>query len=233
MLATDSKDARSSALRDPRLWLIGGVVALAAIAIVVAVYLARRGPSLAAAKLPPIPTRQTGAGLLRADVGSVNGTALQVSNGSDSQTVTAGPNTRVEALLPIAPSDIAVGDYLTVGGLPNLVYTFAIKLVVDMPADVVDANGSGPPRSKAGFTAWEAYKDANQGPEVYGKVEAIDADGVHLNGSLGPITVKLDEQSPLRRLTMGGVDLIHGGDHVAIAGKSSSAPDAILVLPGQ
>jgi hypothetical protein len=221
----------SSVLRDPRTWLIAAVIFVAAVGVVVAVYLGRRGPSLAAAKLPPISVQPAGPTTLKADVASVSGSTLQLDPGGGSRSTTVGPDTRVEALLPMLPKDVKVGDFITVGGVPNFVYSFAVKLVVDIPPDAADPNASNPPRSRSGFDGWETYRDANQLPEVFGKVESIDAGGIHLNGALGPITVKLDDQSPLKRLTAGGVELIHGGDHVALAGPPA-APTAILVLPG-
>jgi hypothetical protein len=227
------REVHFSALRDPRLWLGSGLLLLVLAGILVAVYLGRRGPSLAAAKLPPVPPLQGAPGLLRGDVGTVGSGNFSVINGAgDARTVSVGPSTRVEALVRSQPSSVAVGDYLTVGGIPNQVYSFAVKLVVDIPAAEAQPAASGPPRSKGGFTGWEAYADPRQMPEVYGRVESIDADGFHLSGTLGPITVKLDDGSALRRLTSGGLDLIHGGDHVALA-PSPSPPPAVLAFGEQ
>ena len=205
---------------------------LALVAVLVAVYLGRSGSSPAAAKLAPLPAFQ-GGGPVRADVNAVDAGALTLTTRSGQQRATVAATTRVEALLPIDPADVAVGDYLSVGGVPNLVNAFAIKLVVDIPAGVAASPSSGPPRTRAGFTGWEAYADANQSPEVYGRVESIESEGVHLAGPLGPITVTLAPGSPLRRVTPGGAELIHGGDHVALMGTSPSAPASVLVLPGQ
>ncbi len=228
----DELSAKTPWLRDARIWLGGGVLMLAAIGVLVAVYLSRSGPSLAAARLPVVPPLRPVPGFLRGDVNSVSSNSFSIATAASGiQTVELGSGTRIEALVPAAPGSIAVGDYLTVGGVPNLVLSFAIKLVVDIPASEAQETASGPPKSKAGFTGWETYTTPAQSPEVYGRVDAIDANGFHLTGPLGPITVKLDEQSPLRRLTPGGIDLIHGGDHMALpTGPPSSPPAAVLVL---
>ncbi len=224
------QEVHSSVVRDPRLWLGGGAVLLALVGILTAVYLSRRGPSQSAARLTPLPRLQLTQGLLRGDVNTVGGNSFTLLNGAgDARSVTVGPNTRIEALVRAQPGSIAVGDYLIVGGVPNLVYSFAVKLVVDIPAAEAQATTSGPPKSKAGFTGWETYTNPHQAPEIYGRVDSIDAGGYHLSGNLGPITVKLDDGSSLRRLTTGGIDLIHGGDHVAMT-DSGSPPAGVLAF---
>jgi hypothetical protein len=219
--------------RDVRFWLGAGIVLLVVFGVLAALYLSRRGPSLAAARLPAVAPLAVAPGFLRGDVNAAGNDNISIAtSGGGTMSISIGSGTRVEALVPARPSTIAVGDYLTVGGMPNLVLSFAIKLVVDIPAGEAQDTPSGPPKSKGGFSGWETYTNPAQAPEVYGRVEAIDADGYHLNGPLGPITVKIDEQSPLRRLTSGGIDLIHGGDHLALPAGSNATPAAVLVLGG-
>ncbi len=212
----------------------GIAIALAVVAALIAVLALRGGGSNAAAKLPPLPALQFRADLLKGDVQELSGNTLTLAPppGGKPRQLTLGPNTRIEALLPATPSEIAPGDGLTVGGVPNLVNSFAIKLVVRIPATQLGRAGAMPPESAAGFTGWEAYPSAQQAPEVYGIVSSVADGKVQLAGPTGTVTVSLDDQSPLRRLAPAGSDPIHGGDHLAIALDSAGNPTAILVLPG-
>jgi len=215
---------------------VAGVVVLALLAVstLLAVFALRGGGSNAAAKLPPLPALQYRTDLLKGDVQEVAGNTVTLAPapGAKPRQLTLGANTRIEALLPAKPGEIAVGDGLTVGGVPNLVNSFAIKLVVLIPAAQLGRPGAMPPLSAGGFTGWEAYPSAQQSPEAYGLVTSIGPDGVQLSGPTGTVTVSLDGQSPLRRLTPAGPDQIHGGDHLAIALDSRGNPIAVLVLPG-
>lgn len=208
--------------------------ALVAVAALIAVLVLRGGGSNGAAKLPPLPALQYRADLLKGDVQEVAGNTLTLAPapGAKPRQLTLGANTRIEALLPAKPAEIAAGDGLTVGGVPNLVNSFAIKLVVLIPAAELGRAGTMPPQSAAGFTGWEAYPSAQQSPEVYGIVGSASNGTVQLSGPTGTVTVSLDDQSPLRRLAPAGIDQIHGGDHLAIALDGAGNPTAILVLPG-
>ena len=105
----------SSIVRDPGLWLRGGALLFVLAGILITVYLSQRGPSLAAARLPPLPRLRVTLGLLRGDVNTVGGDTFTVLNGAgQARTVSVDPNTRVEALVSAQADSIAVGDYLTV-----------------------------------------------------------------------------------------------------------------------
>jgi hypothetical protein len=218
------------------MWAIAGMGGLVLIILLalLAVLALRNGGSNAAAKLPPLPPLQYRADLLKGDAETIAGNTIKVApaGGGQPRQVTLAANARIEALLPAKPDEIAVGDALTVGGVPNLVNSFAIKLVVLIPAAQLGQPGAMPPQSAAGFTGWEAYPSAQQSPEVYGRVTAVTADGVQLAGPTGTFSMSLDGQSPLRRLTPVGVDQIHGGDHLAIALDGNGNATAVLVLPG-
>jgi hypothetical protein len=222
-------DAPPGERRLLRLVLAGAALALVIVAVLAALYFTRGGQSQSAAKLPALQPLQRGGNLLLGDVQQVDGSTLTLSTANGARTVTLGAGTRVEALLPAKLSDISVGDYLTVGGIPNQVNSFAVKLVVDIPAADVGQPVDGIATSKGGFTGWETYTDVTQMPEVSGKVAAIDASGVHIAGPTGDALVQLDDQAPLRRLITGSADLIHGGDHVAV--QPGAPPPAVLVLP--
>lgn len=212
----------------------GGAVALLAVAALIAALALRGGGSNAAAKLPPLPALQYRADLLKGDVQEVSGhtLTLTLAPGAKPRQLALSVNTQIEALLPAKPAEIAAGDGLTVGGVPNLVNSFAIKLVVLIPAAQLGRRGAMPPQSAAGFTGWEAYPSAQQSPEVYGIVSSAADGKVQLSGPTGAVSVSLDDHSPLRRLASVGTDQIHGGDHLAIALDSAGNPTAILVLPG-
>ncbi|HLZ72799.1 MAG TPA: hypothetical protein VKV26_23080 [Dehalococcoidia bacterium] len=220
-------------------WRMRAILAAAVLALLVMVALLallalRGGGSNAAAKLPPLPALQYRADLLKGDVQEVAGNTVTLAPapGAKPRQLTLGPQTRIEALLPAAPGAIAVGDGLTIGGVPNLVNSFAIKLVVLIPAAQLGQPGALPPKSAGGFTGWEAYPSAQQAPEAYGLVTAVSAKSVQLAGRTGSVSVALDEQSPLRRLTSVAPQQIHGGDHLAVALDNSGNPAAVLVLPG-
>ncbi|HZQ35836.1 MAG TPA: hypothetical protein VFD32_07885 [Dehalococcoidia bacterium] len=233
-MAVTSRNGFGRARPGSRTLIAGIAVVLVAVAALIAVLTLRGGGSNVATKLPPLPALQYRPDLLKGDVQEVAGNTLTLAPvaGAKPRQLTLGANTRIEALQPAKPEEIAPGDGLTVGGVPNLVNSFAIKLVVRIPAAQLGRSGAMPPESAAGFTGWEAYPSAQQSPEVYGIVSSVANGKVQLAGPTGTVTVSLDGQSPLRQLTSVGIDQIHGGDHLAIALDGAGNPTAILVLPG-
>jgi len=221
------------ALRDRRVLLIAGATLVVLVAAALIIRGLQPGPS-GPVKLPALHPLQYGADLTRGDVRKLSGTTLTLDAAGGSRDVELAPGTRVEVLLPATPDQIVPGDYLVVGGIPNLVNSFAVKLVVDIPAAEAAAPAAGGlPRSTGGFTGWETFTNPAQAPEVYGRVDAAVPGGFVLSGPLGKVTVLLDGQSALRRLNAGGVEQIHGGDHVAVRPGAGTQPETVLVLPGQ
>jgi len=214
-----------------RHWLLAVPAVLILVAgVAMAVVLIGRGGSSRAATLPPLRPLQNIASMQRGYVQQARGDTVTVATATGNVDLHLGAGTRVEALTAAKPAAIVVGDYLTVGGVPNLVNAFAVKEVVLIPAAEAAAAGAGPPRSKAGFTGWEAYDDPKEAPELFGRVAAIVPGGVRLDGPAGEVTVLLDEHSVLRRLDAGGVDLLHGGDRIAFPASAGASPAALLVL---
>lgn len=230
MLAEAGARAKAS---GPRLVAGVALVALALVAgVAVLVLRGRSGNQTSAAKLPPLPPLQYAATLVKGDVVQTTADSVTITTAGGTRTLTVGPSTRVETLRPAKPAAIAPGDYVTVGGVANLVNSFAIKQVVIIPAAEVGAPGPGAPRTKAGFNGWDAYTAAEPAPAVYGKVDALVEGGVRLSGPTGVFTLALDDQSPLFRVTVGGSDLIRGGDHLAFT-ETSGAPAVLFAVPGE
>jgi hypothetical protein len=208
-----------------------GAGAVAVVLVVAIVALIVRGCGAgpqAAAKLPALKPLDSGSRYLKGDVRLLRGQVITLTVGSTTRDITLDSSASIEALTPITPDTIAVGDYLTVGGIPNLVNSFAVKQVIVIPAAAA-GGGSGVPRTKAGFTGWEAYTVSGDSPEIFGRVEEVAAGNVRLAGPTGQISVRLDASSPLLRLAPATVDAIRGGDHLAV---SQGNPLAVLSLPG-
>lgn len=145
--------------------------------------------------------------------------------------VTPGSATKVEVLKPVDASALAVGDWLAVVGIPNVVRNFSIHALVIIP-NATPPDASHVAHSPAGFAGDEASADAADRVVLGGKVTAITADSVTLAGPAGPLTIALAAAAPLYRLEPATADAIHQGDHVAAAGLSaSSQPTAILAQP--
>jgi hypothetical protein len=222
-------EATPSAWREYRLWLVAGVVIVAALIGLAVVVLRGSGANTQAQRLAAIPTPAAYADFVRADVRQVSGTSILVAppKGDVRQLNLGG--TRVEALLPALPTAIALGDFISIGGAPNLVNSIAVKLVVVIPAAEAGDAAGGVPRSKGGFTGWEAYPSLSA-PRLYGKVDSIGADGIHVSGAEGAFVVTIDPMAMIRRLMAGGAELVHGGDHVAFAAGAGQAPSVLLDL---
>ncbi|MHB8574300.1 MAG: hypothetical protein ACYDCQ_03115 [Dehalococcoidia bacterium] len=217
-------------MREYRLWLAaGGMAALGLLGLVIFL-LSSGGTTPRAQRLAALATPGDFPGVARGDVRQVTANNIAVAVGGNVRQLPVPGSTRVEALLPAAPSSIMPGDFVSIGGAPNLVNSIAVKLVVVIPAAEAGASAAGVPRSKGGFTGWEAYLDS-AAPRLYGRVDAIDAGGVHVSGGTGSFTLTLDPKAEVRRLTVGGVDLIQGGDHVAFVSRPEGTPGALLVLP--
>lgn len=214
-----------------RAWraVAGGVSAVAVLAALF--FWLNGGASQKAAALPALKPLQPAGGFTRLSVVGVNGNAVTVDDGSGQRALTFGSGAHVDALQPAAADAIVPGDYVIVGGSPNLVYPFAVKMVVVIPAAEADAAATGTPRSRDGFNGWEALSAPTQGPEIYGRVESVTNGTLQASGPLGSFSVSLSG-FPLRRLTVGGVDLIHGGDHLALPAGTEGSPTAVLDLPG-
>ncbi|HXU24320.1 MAG TPA: hypothetical protein VN697_09845 [Tepidiformaceae bacterium] len=138
-----------------------------------------------------------------------------------------GPATKVEALQPVSPSTIAVGDWVSVIGIANEVRNFSIDAIVVMAAE-------GQPgsdhvlRSPGGFAGNEASPNAADRVIFGGAVTAISGSTLTLNGAAGPITVDLLANAPLFRLESVPLSAIHDGDRVSVIGGNAAAPAAIL-----
>lgn len=206
-------------------------VAVAAVLAGLLLWFNSTGSSQKAAALPAMRPLQLDPAFDRVSVVSVSGNSVVLDTGAGQRTLALAQGTRVEALQPATADSIAVGDFVVVGGAPNLVYPFAVKSVVVIPAAEADAGAGGPPRSRGGFDGLEANPDAAQGPELYGRVESVANGALQVSGPLGTFSVSLQKGAPLRRLTAGGVELIHGGDRLALPAGSAS-PGAVLDLPG-
>lgn len=143
--------------------------------------------------------------------------------------IVPGPGTKIEALQPIAAGAIAVGDWVSVIGIPNDVRNFSIHAVIDMAA-------SGTPgldhilRSPGGFEGNEASSNAADRVIFGGPVNAIQGTTLTLGGPSGPITLALATAPPLYRLGSVSLSAIHDGDRVSIIGSAAS-PAAILAQP--
>lgn len=214
------------------IWLAaaGGVVVVVALAGLF--FWLNGGASQKAAALPALKPLQPSTGFTRLDVVGVSGNAVTVSDGSGQRTLTLGSGVRVDVLQPATADAIAPGDEVIVGGAPNLVYPFAVKMLVVIPAAETDTAAGGIPRSRDGFAGWEALADPGQGPEIYGRIDSVANGSLQASGPLGSFSVSLSGGAPLRRLTVGGIGLVHGGDHLALPAGTVSSPTAVLDLPG-
>src|SRR5437588_135508 len=107
-------------------WWLAGALALAALAALIVFLLTRGGGSQQARRLPPIATPAALAAFVRGDVRQINGDRVELSLGQSARTITLSSGTRVEALTPAGPDAVAPGDFVSVGGAPNLVNTVAV-----------------------------------------------------------------------------------------------------------
>jgi hypothetical protein len=213
-------------------WIAIGSGVLAVVALAALFFWLNGGSSGKVASLPALQPLQPAGSFTRLGVVGVNGNAVVVDTGSEQRTLNFGPAVHVDALQPATADAVAAGDYVIVGGKPNLVYPFAVKMIVVIPAAVANVGSNGMPRSSDGFSGWETLTDAGQGPEIYGRVDAVANGVLQASGPLGGFTVSLSDGAPLRKLAVGGIELVHGGDHLALPSGTESNPTAVLDLPG-
>lgn len=145
-------------------------------------------------------------------------------------------NTRIE-VLTIAPFDsIAVGDWVTLIGVPNGVRTFALRGIVVLPEPGTE-RVTGFATTPGGFLGHEVSRDPAEQPAVGGIVTAVGEDSLTLDAPDGrtDITVSLDAENPppvVQRVEQGSLEDLRAGASVAFPaedGRPAPGFDAVLV----
>lgn len=193
----------------------------------------RQGSSRAVA-LPPLHPLQIVPGPPAMVVEEVSGSSLLLQTASGARRVSLPAGLSVELLRPAPASTIKPGDWLSLGGAANQINSFAVKQVVVIPAAEANSGGNTdePPRSRDGFTGFEGERDATIGPAVYGRVRAVSAAVLTLDGPAGAVTVQLPPDTQVLRLQSGAAAQISDGDRLVFAGSADPASaTAVLARP--
>lgn len=223
--------------RLPR-WLLPSLLAAALLLMAVAAaLLARRGrdqaPPVAGPFTPPGPARPA----LALDVQQARGGDFTL--GGPGGTVAAAPAAGAAIILaqPATTVDVAAGDWLTIVGVPNEIYNFAIRQAVIIPAALgATPDADGIPRLTGGFAGHEANRDARERPLLAGRVERTAGGTLVIAGPAGPVTLDVAQPGLLYRLGAASAAEIREGDRVAFFPPRPAAglgdAGAVLVLRG-
>lgn len=159
------------------------------------------------------------------------------------------PEAQIDLLLKAEPEEVAVGDWLVVGGVPNPILTFAITGVVIIPPDLLAAAPFNLNSSVAGLQTRVAIpffgqQGVMEGNAITGGRIASVGEGEEDRGLLSlegwgeAVEVRLTGDSAIRRAAAGSLADIPTGSRVAAlssaqASRSEEAltSDRLLVLP--
>lgn len=227
------------------MFLVGG---LAAIFVLSSRANSTEAPPEPAAFATPLPVRP----MLGYDVRQVSPGSFQLASagqaGGQELTLTVTPDMTWEVLERFPESEIAIGDYITVIGVPNAVRSFSIRSVVVFPGDSTPGE-DGIVRTENGFAGFEAARDPLEKPIMSGRVTALaqregtteTARGlvpaqftvVTFEGPGGPVTLDLQNGADfaLHRVAPATAEDVRDGDRLAFA-DTEGEPEAILILKG-
>lgn len=205
-------------------------------------------PPEPAAFATPVPARPVlGYDVRQAAPGSFQLASAGQASGQE-RTLTVTPDMTWEILERFPESEIAVGDYITVIGVPNAVRAFSIRSVVVFPANSTPGD-DGIVRTENGFAGYEAARDPLEKPIMSGRVTALaqregtteTARGlvpatftvVTFEGPGGPVTLDLQNGADfaLHRVAPATAEDVTDGDRLAFA-DDGNEPEAILILKG-
>lgn len=137
------------------------------------------------------------------------------------------PTASIEILRPVKPSDIQVGDSLTVVAVQNEVQNFSIRSIVIQRAGSEITDGVA--RSPLGFLGYEAGDDLAERPVLGGIVRSIADGTVVLDRGAEPVTLTLTPLAVLYQLDTGAPGDLGSGDRIAMLDGAGNPK--LLVLP--
>lgn len=253
-MTSNAPAASAGEPRNLRTWLAPAAVVFALIlGLGAIVFLSSRAntteaPPGVAAFATPIPVRPVfGFDVRQATPGSFQLASAGQASGQE-RTLTITPNIKWEILEPVSETEIVVGDWLTVIGVPNAVRAFSIRSVVVFPATSTPGE-DGLLRSSNGFSGYEAARDPVEKPILSGKVIRLSqregttetARGsvpatytvVTIQAPGGEVDIDLQngKEFALHRVAPSDATAVQDGDRLAFA-ATDGEPQAILILPG-
>ena len=234
--------ADHAAPKRPRLfkpWMIpAGFLALLFVASI-GVYFAANssGADQSQPTLKPFAGPLSDTPTLAFDVSGVAGGKLSLAAGAKGANTAAldlqpAADLRAEILAPAAAADIRLGDDIVIVGVPNEVRSFAIRLIIIVPAELRQASGE---LSAGGFAGHEAERDQTERVVLRGKITAASATKLSVTSGGADVTFDLTPAAPLRKMKVGTTADIRSSDRIALHATADGKPDAtkpILVLTG-
>ena len=222
-------------------WIIP--VALAALMVAAAIAIVLVAGRQGAVDAPPLPAdfilaSPIGESYRVFDVREVRGSTVTISSltASDDELleVQFSATARLELLDHATLDDIALGQWVTVIGVPNEVFNFSIiSIIIFSEFSPAPGNLAITP---GGFYGHEAGRSLSKNdvlrPVLGGEVIAIGEESVTLTGPDGDITLQIFPGAPLFILTQATVSDILSGDRLAVhasAGDDPSRAGAILI----